>query len=92
MSDTEQRVATMAVIAEVGAERRRQIKLGYVAAHDDAHARGEILTAPWGAIARARVALDGTLRIGIRRQALIEAAALCIAEAERIDRSLRRDS
>ena len=91
MTDTEQRVGTMAVLAEVGAERRRQIKLGYDAAHDDQHTRGEILTAPWGAIARARVALDGTLRAGIRRQALIEAAALCIAEAERMDRSGGRD-
>lgn len=85
----------MIVIEEIKAERLRQIAKGYDAAHDDEHAKGEIAQAaatlalyhidrptalnvwPWGP--------DGW-RAGTPRGDLIKAAAMLVAEVERLDR------
>jgi hypothetical protein len=82
------------VIAEIEAERRRQIALGHDAAHDDAHHSGEIVSScKWGATKYLEKA------IGVwwprsenreYRQALLIAAALIVAEIERLDRRATR--
>lgn len=87
-----------AVIAEIAAERRRQVEAeGWTPEHDDAHTRGELAFAavcyadplyrereqaplkwPWDA--RCWKPKD-------RRRDLIRAAALLVAEIERLDRA-----
>lgn len=81
--------AAAGVLSEIAAERRRQITNGWTAEHDDGHRNGEIVSAPWGANRRAS---DGavfsmaphTAQYGRKR--LLEAAALIVAEIERLDR------
>lgn len=81
------------MLDEIAAERRRQIAKGYDAAHDDAHKDGAILHADWGAQARLDDAIDATPdddNTGnpvLERRKLIEAAALIVAEIERLDRA-----
>lgn len=85
----------MTVLDEIAVRREHQIAKGYDAAHDDAHANGSIAMAaaayaargfwknrqnepyPWGRMPEGRT----------RREDLIDAAALCIAEIERMDRA-----
>lgn len=79
----------MRVLDEIAVERKLQIARGYDAAHDDEHTGGEIARAaasfaandprlwPWGAL---------PIHEGGRRETLIKAAALLVAEIERFDR------
>ena len=90
----------MKVVDEIAIERRRQIEVeSYVVAHDDAHIRGELAQAaavyamplrnrhlqdwPWGDQYKPAAASDFPAG---RRRELIKAAALIVAEIERIDR------
>lgn len=76
------------VMAAIAAERERQIANGYDAVHDDGHARGEILWTRWGAVARINDALDfGTTIPEHYKKLLTQAAALIIAEIERVGRA-----
>lgn len=87
------------ILSEIAAERGRQIAKGYDAAHDDQHTDGELATAA-GLIALgdydlitddgpgdvlAAVVLDK--HADIRERRLIIAAALLVAEVERLDRA-----
>lgn len=82
---------------EVGRERERQIAKGYDSAHDDEHSDGSIAAAaayyawgkgapeylwPWEEAARP------TLSLMPDRERLLIAAALLVAEIERIDRAV----
>jgi hypothetical protein len=68
----------MTVLDEIAAERRRQVEdTGWTREHDDDHAGGELLTAGWGALSRI---------YSPTRRSLVEAAALIVAEIERLDR------
>ena len=89
----------MSVIQEVGERRSQQIAKGYDADHDDEHADGSIGKAAIAYIGRAigtsdAVAMypwkDGFAPSGSSRKDLIDAAALCIAEVERLDRESER--
>lgn len=86
------------ILSEIAAERGRQIAKGYDAAHDDQHTDGELATAA-GLIALsdydlivddgpadtlAAVVLD---RHDDERERLIIAAAMIVAEIERLDRA-----
>lgn len=90
-----------AVVGEIAAERRRQIEReGYTTAHDDEHDRGELAYA-----AAAYVVVDLPSHHGAetfwpwddgfkpkdRRSNLVRAAALLVAEIERLDRLPRED-
>ncbi len=85
----------MSVLQEVNRERERQIAKGYDAAHDDEHTDGAIAGAaayyawgkgapdylwPWGEATLPTVSLMAD------RERLLTAAALCVAEIERLDR------
>lgn len=79
------------VLADITAERQRQIAKGYDAAHDDTHTAGAILWRDWGALARIGPHAVRALREGRMddyRRLLVEAAAQLIAEIERHDRGL----
>lgn len=80
------------IIAEIAAERRRQVEAeGWTPEHDDGHGRGEMADAaacyaspgafsffwPWDEI---------WWKPTTRRRDLIKAAALIVAEIERLDR------
>ncbi len=74
----------MSVFDEISAERRRQINdKGWDQEHDDAHTDGELIWCPWGALSR--------LGQMASRKMLIEAAALIVAEVERLDRAKARE-
>jgi len=81
------------VLWEIRRERERQIAKGYDRKHDDEHKYGEIALAaahaaagngtpqwPWGWASRP------DLNMMRARDRLIMAAALCVAEIERLDR------
>jgi hypothetical protein len=68
------------VLAEIAAERERQIAKWYTAEHDDGHPHG---TLPDAAIAY----IKRWPAQGDRRRDLIKAAALLVAEIQRIDRA-----
>lgn len=73
-------------LAAILAERERQISKGYDAAHDDQHVHREIICAPhWGVFDRILLWSDKGDE-GYRRS-LIEAAAMIVAEIERVDRA-----
>lgn len=93
-----------AIIEEVAAERRRQIEAeGWTPKHDDEHANGELAAAAaayinWGAGSRVP---HGTppaewpwahswWKPRDRRHDLVRAAALILAEIERLDRANER--
>lgn len=89
--------ADTAAVRDVLARRRRQIEKGYDADHDDHHVGGEIISGEWGAIRRLTGAcawLKGATvdevaapRLARRyRELLVDAAAMTIAEIERLDR------
>jgi len=85
---------TPTVLDEIMAERRRQQTAeGWTPTHDDTHVRGELLTAArcyvtgdasWWPLARDR------WKPKTRREDLIRAAALALAEVERLYRALQR--
>lgn len=93
------------VIAEIAAERRRQIEVeGCTPEHDDRWIRGELAmaAATYALTAAGLVRLDGPTEINPpvvwpwdrewlkpkdRRRDLIRAAALIVAEIERLDRA-----
>ncbi len=79
------------VLWEIRRERERQIAKGYDRKHDDEHVNGEIADAayyyigmrsgwPWN------IASRPNLEKVRKRDRLIMAAALCVAEIERLDR------
>jgi len=83
-------VSTESVLAEIEAERHLQIARGYDAAHDDAHADGEIIWDGWGA--RMRLSLACELKTAgwnddVYRKILRQSAALIVAEMERLERA-----
>ncbi len=94
-----------AAFRDVLAERRRQIEVkGWTPEHDDTHDAGEIARAgacyalmtagfsPYGDIvSRAQPRGWGPFKLGIARDMLVKAAALLIAEIERIDRRAARE-
>jgi hypothetical protein len=93
------RAARATVVEEIAAERRRQIEAeGWTPEHDNQHNRGELALA---AACYARHGLNGAHRLAVplswpwndgwwkpkdRRRDLIRAAALIVAEIERLDR------
>lgn len=94
---------TAAAMTDVYAERVRQVEVeGWTAEHDDAHSSGELALAG-AAYARGSVANDNLFapsfwpwdrkwwKPGPPRRMLVKAAALLIAEIERIDRLADRD-
>lgn len=89
------------VLDEIGAERERQIAKGYDAAHDDQHVPGDIDSAA-GLILMEDIDLlvnDGHAdniaghvldkHEDDRRRQLVIAAALIVAEIERMDRTVK---
>ena len=93
----------MLVIKEIEAERRRQIEVeGWTPEHDDQHERGELALAAscyaessancWRSPRAVPRAWPWSCRfwkpIG-RRRSLIKAAALIVAEIERLDREAK---
>ena len=84
---------TERVCGAVLSRRGSQIDRGYDAAHDDEHRAGEIVTNPdWGAVARLqRAATYTVVNSPDRREELMIAAALIIAEIERIDRARMKE-
>lgn len=81
-------------LATIVAERQRQIAKGYDAAHDDAHAGGEIIWSEWGVIARINDAIhagrSGSTEHYVRL--LTQAAAQIAAEIERVERAANSQS
>lgn len=77
----------LTVLHEIQAERDRQRAKGYNAQHDDEHYDGAITRGAWGAASRLKLADACKLDTLYRRARLIEAAALIVAEVERMDRA-----
>jgi len=91
------------IVGEVLAERMRQIDIGYDAEHDDQHMSGEIARAAACYAVHPQVRLFGIDRLQVPTQVwpyrwefapesatrdnLIKAAAMLIAEVERLDRA-----
>lgn len=84
------------IYREIWRRRLHQEAKGYTAAHDDVHSEGSIADA-----AACYASPNAPLKLwpwtnapphqqrGRRRDRLVDAAALCIAEIERIDRTSR---
>jgi hypothetical protein len=77
------------VLDDIAAKRAHQVAKGWTAAHDDTHDAGELLYASWGAEERLDLALKATSSAE-RRDLLVDAAALIVAEIERHDRAEAR--
>ena len=92
MSDPKLLAAADGVCISLLARRAAQIRGGYDAAHDDEHRDGAIVTnAEWGVTARLRKAADcESTDDPVRREHLVVAASLLVAEIERIDRARER--
>lgn len=96
------------VIADIKAERQRQIDVeGYEPEHDDAHQLEELVLAAACYLERAYVVVDGPMRRpptgwpwersawkpkNDARRNLVRAAALVVAEIERLDRVRHGDA
>lgn len=81
-------------ILDVIAERKRQISIGYDAAHDDGHRGGEIIQAEWGVMRRIDDAIDAG-RSGDSQaymRFLTQAAAQLVAEVGRVKRALAKEA
>lgn len=78
----------VSVLAEIAAERQRQIAKGYDADHDDSHSTGTIVH---NAYERFRM-LGSYPPDAMRRKALIEMAAMVVAEIERHDRTVNSET
>lgn len=74
------------VLADVASERGRQIKLGYDAAHDDAHSLAELEEQFLTQLHKAR---SGTGTSAFR-ESLVQAAAVAVAAVQSFDRRRRR--
>jgi hypothetical protein len=71
--------------------RSEQIATGYDASHDDEHRDGAIVTDQhWGVVARLGAAAAHDADAPARRRELQTAAALLVAEIERMDRAAIR--
>lgn len=88
-------VVTQAVLAEVAAERERQVALGYSTISDDAYIDRELARASGAYALHGAGLLSGDLfwpwpghawQPSDPRRDLVRAAALAIAEIERLDR------
>jgi hypothetical protein len=92
MSDTKLLAGADRVCLYLIARRGEQIRGGYDAAHDDEHWDGCIVTdTEWGVAARLRKAADcESADDPVRREHLVVAASLLVAEIERIDRASER--
>ncbi len=90
-------------VTDIAAERERQVTLGWTPDHDDEHTDGEIArAAACYALGKDAVTNIGGERVGIwpfetwewkpkqRRQDLVRAGALIVAEIERLDRIRER--
>lgn len=88
----------MTIYHEIAAERQRQIAKGYDAAHDDDHRLGQIASAaaahalmasPWLVLAKDVYPWtpDGLSADTAPREHLVMAAAMLVAEIERLDRA-----
>lgn len=77
------------VFLSIMARRCAQIDRGYDATHDDDHGNGDIVSdTEWGAAARLRNAsYYKNANDAGRREELVVAASLLVAEIERIDRA-----
>lgn len=98
MSETS---ATKRVVAEIAAERRRQVEQeGWAPRHDDQHTNGALVRAAASyALGKRAVTNIGGQAVNIwpweeywfkptsRRRDLIKASALIVAEIERLDRA-----
>ena len=93
----------MTVLDELAAERARQINKGWTPDHDDTHVRGELVLAASSFALRAERNCGWIGAGGLfwpwreefpyeddRRTRLMKAAALLIAEIERLDRAVAR--
>lgn len=82
----------MTVLQEIEAERAKQLALGFTPAHDDTEHPDGMLARIAGAVVCHRDDAWGIMEKyrTDRRQQLIIAAALLVAEVERIDRLLAR--
>jgi hypothetical protein len=93
----------MTVIEEIAAERTRQIGIGYDAAHDDLHTEGEIARAAAVYAAGGGLFRVNSLQVPQQvwpyrweynpkepRANLVRAAAMLVAEIERLDRAAAR--
>lgn len=98
---------TNAVMVEIAKERERQVNVeGWTEAHDDAHGKGEMARAA-SCYALASAVMDPTAqeyhspkywpwdwkwwKQHNRRRNLVKAAALIVAELERLDRLAEQD-
>lgn len=90
-------------LEDIAAERRRQVEAeGWTPEHDDAHSNGELAQAAAcyarQAVSRASALAiplswpweDGWWKPGSHRRNLVKAAALMVAEIERLDRAEAR--
>jgi hypothetical protein len=83
------------VYEEISTERNRQILLGYTEEHDDEHTNGSIADAAAAYATRNRYVAADLWPYDVypsfgeenRRASLIKAAALIVAEVERMDRA-----
>ena len=75
------------VLAEVAAERARQIIKGYDAAHDDEHTGGDIALEAARAITPNDYWANWVAKDVPRRARIIGGIALAVAEVERLDRA-----
>ncbi|UMO76007.1 hypothetical protein [Planktothrix phage Pra-JY27] len=84
---TDETIEPSVVLQEVQAERNRQREKGYTAAHDDSHMSGTLIHHPkWGAVFRLTRAKS--VPRDEKRKLLIEAAAMIVAEIEKMDRTM----
>jgi hypothetical protein len=82
------------VLRAVAAERKKQRRKGYDAKHDNGHTDGEIAVQAGYVLSGAQFTIGEPAWIDMtgqpRRQSLIQAIALAVAEVERIDRVAER--
>jgi hypothetical protein len=92
MSDPKILAGAERVCQDVLARRGAQIEHGYDAAYDDKYLDGDIVTnARWGAASLLiRAAAYANENDPARRNQLVKAASLLVAEIERIDRARER--
>ncbi|MGX1353389.1 hypothetical protein AB7M49_007010 [Bradyrhizobium elkanii] len=82
----------MNAIDEILLERARQIAKGYDAAHDDKEMNGQLVLAALSCLSDLKSPWPDWAPPKVRRDRLITAASLLIAEIERWDRALPSDA
>lgn len=75
------------VMADVTAERHRQIVLGWTTEHDDTHSMESFISLTWAKCSKAAFSYAEGVR---RRRYLIQAIALLVAAVESMDRKAAR--